>query len=135
MCSSVWSRSSPVFSWKFVCYLHPLQHDSTWKQTVHSKVFSKNRMVMRNPKKNLRKESWEKTSRTTKWDKLGQVGARGTNGTRRRGSSDLSWTSGPKCLQIFVGRVGQGQGVCPLEPFLLSQMGLQGRVKFHFACS
>jgi len=42
---------------------------------------------------------------------------------------------GEGCLQIFVGRVGQVQGVCPLEPFLLSQMGLQGRVKFHFACS
>jgi len=31
-------------------------------------------------------------------------------------------------LQIFVGQVGHGQGVCPLEPFHLSQMGLQGRV-------
>jgi len=48
---------------------------------------------MRNPKKNLSKESWERTSVTTKWDKLGQVGIRGTSGTRRRGSSDLSGSS------------------------------------------
>jgi len=33
-------------------------------------------------------------------------------------------------LQIFVGQVGQGQGVCPLETFHLSQMGLQGREHF-----
>ena len=47
---------------------------------------------MRNLKKNLRKleESWERTSGTTKWDKLGQVRVLGTSGTRRRGSSDLS---------------------------------------------
>jgi len=49
---------------------------------------------MTNPKKNLRKESWERTSGTTKWEKLGQVGVRGTSGTRRRGFSDLSGTSG-----------------------------------------
>jgi len=39
MCSSEWSRLSPVFSWKFVCCLYPLQHDSTLKRTFHSKVF------------------------------------------------------------------------------------------------
>ena len=43
MSSSVWSRLSPVFSWKFVCYLYPLQHDSSLKQTFffNSKVFFK----------------------------------------------------------------------------------------------
>jgi len=51
---------------------------------------------MRKTKKDLRKESWERTSGTTKWDKLGQVGVRGTSGTRRRGSSDLSGTSGTR---------------------------------------
>ena len=51
---------------------------------------------MRNPKKNLRKESWERTSGITKWEKLGQVGVRGRSGTRRRGSSDLSGTSGTR---------------------------------------
>ena len=30
-------------------------------------------------------------------------------------------------FQILVGQVGQGQGVGSLEPFHLSQMGLQGR--------
>jgi len=53
-------------------------------------------MVMRNTKKNLRKESWERTSGTTKWDKLGQVRVRGKSGTRRMGSSDLSGTSGTR---------------------------------------
>ena len=55
MCSSVWSRLSPVFSWKFVFYLYPLQHDRILKQTFHSKVFFKNGMAMRNPKNNSEK--------------------------------------------------------------------------------
>ena len=86
-------------------------------------------MVMRNPKKNLRKASWKRTSCTSKWDKLEQVGVRGTSGTRRRGLQILVGQvgQGEGCLQIFVGQVGQGQGVCPLEPFHLFQMGLQGR--------
>jgi len=48
---------------------------------------------MRNLTKNLRKESRERTSSTTKWDKSGQVGVRETSGTRTRGSSDLCGTS------------------------------------------
>jgi len=50
---------------------------------------------MRNPKK-IWEKSWKRTSGTTKWDKWGQVGVRGTSGTRRRGSSDLSGTSGTR---------------------------------------
>ena len=42
---------------------------------------------MRKPKKDLRKERWERTSGTTKWNRLGQVGVRGTSGTGIRGSS------------------------------------------------
>jgi len=80
--------------------------------------FSKNGMTLRKPKKNLRKESWQRTSGTTKWDKLGQVGVVGQVG------------QGEGSLQIFVGQVGQGQGVCPLQPFHLSQMGLQGLAIF-----
>jgi len=57
MCSSVWSRLSPVFSWKFGCYLYPLQHDSTLKKTFHSKVFFEKWNEGEKPKKNLRKES------------------------------------------------------------------------------
>jgi len=67
-----------------------------WNKLFIQTCFSKNGMAMRNPKKNLRKESWVRTSGTTKWDKLGQVGVRGTNGTRRRGSLDLSGTSGTR---------------------------------------
>jgi len=102
-----------------------------WSQLSIQKCFSKIGVVMRNPKKKIRKESWERTSGTTKWDKLGQVGVRGTSGTRRRGLQILVGQvgQGKDCLQIFVGQVGQGQGVCPLEPFHLSQMGLQGRGK------
>jgi len=92
MCSSVWSWLSPVFSWKFACYLYPL----TLKKTFHSNFFFEKWNGNEKPKKNLRKESWERTSGTTKWDKLGQVGVRGTSGTRRRGSSDLSRRSGTR---------------------------------------
>ena len=35
---------------------------------------------MSNAKTNLRKKSWVRTSGTTRWDRLGQVGFRGTNG-------------------------------------------------------
>ena len=76
---------------------------------------------MRNPKKNLRKESWERTSGTTKWDKL-EGGLQILVGQLGQGGGGL---------QIFVGQVGQGQGVCPLEPFHLSQMGLQGHERFQ----
>ena len=139
MCSSVWSWLSSVFSWKFACYLHPLQHNSTLKKTFHPKVFFEIWNGNEKPIKNLRKESWERTSGTTKWDKLGQVGVCGTSGTRRRGSSDLSFFlslflkilvgqvgPGEGGLQIIVGQMGQGQGGCPLVPFHLSK-GLQGR--------
>jgi len=59
------------------------------RKNVIPKCFSKNGMTMR-------KESWERTSGTTKWDKLGQVGVCGTSGKMRRGSSDLSGTSGTR---------------------------------------
>ena len=67
-----------------------------WHKLFIHKCFSKNGMAMRNLKKNLRKQNWERTSGTTKWDKLGQVGVRGTSGTRRRGSSDLRGASGTR---------------------------------------
>ena len=44
-----------------------------WRKLFIQKSFLKNGMTLRNPKKNLRKESWQRTSGTTKWDKLGQV--------------------------------------------------------------
>jgi len=90
-------------------------------------------MTLRNPKTNLRKESWQRTSGTTKWDKLGQVGVVGQVGQGEGGLQILvgQMEQGEEGLQIFVGQVRQGKGalVCPLEPFHLSQMGLQDRVK------
>jgi len=41
---------------------------------------------MMNPNKNLAKGSWERTSGTTQWDRLGQVAVRGTGGTGTGGS-------------------------------------------------
>ena len=81
------------------------------------------------PKKNPRKESWQRTSGTSKWDKLGQVGVVGQVGQGEGGLQILvgQVEQGEWGLQIFVGQVGQGQGVCPLEPFHLSQLGLHGR--------
>jgi len=57
---------------------------------------------MRTPKKNLRKECWERTSNTTKLDRLGQVGVRGTSGTGTEGSP------------YWVGQDGTGTGGCRL---------------------
>jgi len=59
---------------------------------------SKNGMALRNEKKNLRKESWQRTSGTTKWDKLGQVGVVG------------QVAQGAGGIQILVGQVEQGEG-------------------------
>jgi len=66
----------------------------------------------------------------TSWDKLEYVGQVG------QGEGGLQILvgqvgQGEGGLQIFVRQVGQVQGVCPLEPFHLSQMGLQGRGIFH----
>ena len=79
-----------------------------------------------------RKESWQRTSGTTKWDKLGQLGVVGQVGQSEGGLQILEGQVEQEegGLQIFMGQVGQGQGVCPLEPFHLSQMGLQGREIF-----
>jgi len=66
------------------------------KKSFHSEVFFEKWNDNEKPKKNLRKESWERTSGTNKWDKFGPVGVRGTTGTRRRGSSDLSGTNGTR---------------------------------------
>ena len=74
MCSSVWSRLSPVFSWKFVCYLYPLQHDSTLKQTFSKELFEKwnsnEKSKKITPKRELKMgqvgRSW---STGDKWDK------------------------------------------------------------------
>ena len=99
MCLSVWSLLSHVFSWKFVCYLFPLQHDSTLKPTFCSKVFFEKWNGNENPKKKIsakRVGKGQVESGTTKWDKLGQVGVRGTSGTRGRGSSELRGTRGTR---------------------------------------
>ena len=54
-------------------------------------------MTLRNPKKNLRKESWQRTSGTTKWHKLSQDGVQQV-------------VQGEAGLQIYVEQVEQGEG-------------------------
>ena len=54
------------------------------------------------------------SSGTTKWVKLAQVG---------------QVEQVEAGLQIYVGQVGQEQGVCPAEPLHLTQMELSGREK------
>ena len=126
--TEVKDRSKTSIYHKFGCHLYLLQHDCTLKKTFHSNASLK----IWNGTEKTKKKSEERELTKDKWyNQMGQFGtswSRGPNGTRRRGSSDLSGTSeqGEGGLQIFVGQVGQGQGVCPLEPFHLSQMGLQG---------
>jgi len=84
---------------------------------------------MRNPKNNSEKRVGKGQvvqPNGTSWDKLEYVGRVG------QGEGGLQILvgqvgQGEGYLQIFVGQVGQRQGVCPLEPFHLSQMGIQGR--------
>jgi len=40
----------------------PFQHDSNMKKIFSQKSFSKNGLTLRNPEKNLRKESWQRTN-------------------------------------------------------------------------
>jgi len=96
MCSSVWSRLSPVFFVE-MCLLFTLSN-MILIPFFSQKCFSKNGMTMRNPKTNQRKESWGMTSGTTKWDRLGQVVIHGTSGTGTGGSP------------YWVGQDGTGAG-------------------------
>ena len=73
MCSSVWSRLSPVLSWKFACSLYPLQHDSTLKKTFHSKVVF--RIEKWNGNEKPKKTSEKRELGKDKWyNQMGQVG-------------------------------------------------------------
>ena len=85
-------------------------------------------MLIRNPKKISEKRVGKGQvvqPNGTSWDKLEYMGQVGQG---ERGLQILMGQveQGEWVLQIFVGQVERGQGVCPLEPFHLSQMGLQG---------
>ena len=84
MCSSVWLQLSPVFSWKFVCYLYPLQHDSTLKKKFHSKVFFEKWNDTEKPKKKSEKRELAKDKWYNQMRQVGTSWSRGTSGTRRR---------------------------------------------------
>jgi len=81
-----------------------ITQNGTIKKKIIQKSSSKNGMVIRNPKKNLRKQSWERTSGTTKWDKLGQVC--GTSGTREVGLQIFSGTRWTRRRGHFRGTSG-----------------------------
>jgi len=112
-------------SWKFSCCLP----SPTWwyfrKKNFSPKRSSTNGMTSRNPKENLRKESWQ--SGTTKWHKLAQDWVRSTSGTRRSGSSYLRGTCGTR-RSGSSDRRGTSRtrtGVSPSEPLHCSKVGLQ----------
>jgi len=68
-------------------------------------------MAMRNPKKNPRKESWERTSGTTKWDKLGQVGLRGDKWDKEKGFFRSWWDKWDKDKGVFRSSWDKDKGV------------------------
>jgi len=88
-------------------------------------------MTTRNSKTNLRKESWERTSDTTKWDRLGQVGVRaGDKWDRDRGVSILGGTGWDWDRGVFrLGGTGWDSGQVPvqLNQSTCPKVGLQGR--------
>ena len=92
-------RSKTSIYHKFGCHLYVLQYDSSLKKTFHSKVFFEKWNDTEEPKKKSEKRELTKD----KWyNQMGQVGtswSRGTSGTRRRGSSDLSGTT-ESCLYM-----------------------------------
>ena len=92
------------------------------KKNFSQKSFSKNGMTLRNPTKNLRKESWQRF----KWyNQMAQMTQVGTSGTGRSESPELRGTSGTRTRgsSDSVEQVEQGQGVCPVEPLHLTQCG------------
>ena len=79
-------------------------------------------MTLRNPKKNLRKESWQRTSDTTKWHKLEYVEqVEQVEAGLQIYVEQVEQEQGG--LQIDVEQVEQGQGVCAAEPLHLCQSG------------
>ena len=73
-------------------------------------------------KQKLKKESWQRTSGTTKWHKLAQDGVQ----QAVQGEAGLQIyveqvEQGEGGLQIVVEQVEQGQGVCPTEPPLIAK--------------
>jgi len=85
-------------------------------------------------KKNLRKESWERTSGKTKLDRLeyvGQVG-QGQGGLHIRCDR---MGLGQGVLQSRWDRLGQWTGLCPAEPVQLSQSWTRRPWNFHLRLS
>jgi len=90
-----------------------------WRKRFSQKCFSKSRVAMGNLKKYLIKGSWERTSGTTKWDRLGQVGVRGMGQVGQMGQ-------GHGGLHIGWDRMGLGQaGLQIMWDRILGQRGLQ----------
>ena len=101
------------------------------KKIFSQKSFSK---TLRNPRKNLRKESWQRFKWYNQMSQMAQVGTSGTNGTGRSG--ELRGTSGTRTRgsSDSVEQVEQGQGVCPVEPLHLTQCGTTSRENFRCVC-
>ena len=90
-------------------------------------------MTLRNPKKNLRKESWQRFKWYNQMAQVGQVGTSGSVKLAQVGQVEQVEAG----LQIYVGQVGQEQGglqidveqvgqeqgVCPAEPLHLIVVG------------
>jgi len=71
------------------------------RRPVKRKVPGSNPTCLRNitffnPKKNLRKESWQRFKWYNQMAQVGKVGTSGTSGTGRSGSPDLRGTSGTR---------------------------------------
>ena len=87
------------------------------KTIFSQKSLSKNGMTLRNPKKNLRKESWQRFKWNNQMAQVGQVGTSGSSGTGRSGSPEyVEQVEQARGSSDSVEQVEQGQGVCPAEP-------------------
>ena len=103
------------------------------KKIFSQKSFSKNGMTLRNPKKNLRKEGWQRFKWYNQMAQMAQVDTSATSGTGRSGSPELRRTNGTRTrgLRIPWDKWNKDKGSVQLNLSTRPNVELQGRENFQ----